>query len=75
MLAVSLLMGCTSSPYRPTLCTGVNFNLLDCTPTEPSKQRYDLKTNSVDFLGMICMPEADAAEGKKRLKYILEGLN
>lgn len=68
------LTGCTDDTYRPTICTAVNFNTLDCVPTDATKQRYDCKTDDLCFLGMACMPEKDFAEGKKRARKILEGL-
>ena len=67
-------MGC-SSDYKPTLCTAVNFNVLECVPTDPTKEKFDLKTNSVDFLGYACMSNEDFREGKKRARKIIEGLD
>jgi len=66
-------MGC-SEDYKPTICTAINFNLLDCVPTDRSVQRFDLKTTDVKFLGMSCMFDEDVTEGRKRARRIIEGL-
>lgn len=73
LLAVGA-MGC-SGDYKPTICTAVNINLLDCVPTDPSKKRFDLKTNSPDFIGYACFSEEDFSEGKRRARQILEGVD
>lgn len=73
MLA-SGLVGC-SSDFKPTICTAVNFNLLDCVPTDPAEKRFDLKTDDIRFLKMACFFEDDFTEGKKRARKILEGLD
>ncbi len=71
-----LVVGLTAcdGDFRPTICTAVNFNLLDCVPTDRSQSRFDLRTNDPRFLGMACTFDHDYRELKRRGRKVLEGL-
>lgn len=74
VLLASACVAC-SSDYKPDICTIVDFTEMNCVPTDPAKQEYKVRFDSLDSLGYACFSPEDFAEGKKRARKILENLD
>ena len=67
-------VGC-SGEYKPDICTIVDYKEMNCVPTDPAKEEYVVKINSLDAIGYACFSPSDFSEGKKRARKILENLD
>ena len=65
---ILLLTSCTQPP-TPDLCSIVNFDTAQCTPTDDRKEEYDLGVDKM--LGYTCMSPDDVGDLKKYIKYLL----
>ena len=68
-LSLVFLVSCATRPPDIEPCSIVNFDVAECTPTDPGKRYYDKEL--VDMLGYTCLSPTDLGNIKKWLKKIL----
>jgi len=67
--AIFLVSGCATRPPDIEPCSIVNYDVAECTPTNPDKDRYD--KDLTDMLAYTCLSPADMGKIRKWLRKVL----